>query len=144
VLCERRSDPVFSHGCVATTCFDEKGESVMRRVAIWMVAVTLVLGGATLAAAHSASSLEMTYDRTGGVLTVVAAHKVPNGAVHYIEEYEVAIADTEFCSLEMKRQLDKERSVAVFHVGDLAAGTKVSVRTECNRGGALSSTLVVE
>ena len=95
----------------------------------------------TQAFSHPAS--KVTLSAEGKVLHVTVNHNVSNPENHYINEILVFLNDKEIIKQIFLMQTDNIQKVS-YTIPSLKPGDKVTVKTNCSRGGKRSGTITVE
>jgi len=117
--------------------------SRMKKMVLLLLVLALMCT-AGAAAAHPPPEVTLSCSRDEGILKVDAPHSVSDGKKHYINLFTVSVNGEIMYTLEPAWQVDGKNSLAMFQVGDLAAGTVVEVEAVCSRVGKKKSTLTVE
>ena len=93
------------------------------------------------ASSHPASKVTLSVE--GKVLNVSVNHSVDNPENHYIDEIIVLLNDKEIIKQIFFIQTDNLQKVT-YTIPSLKAGDKITVKTNCRRGGKRSETITVE
>jgi len=113
----------------------------MRKNIIVLFLVILFLMLSTQAFTHPASKVTPLIE--GKVLHVTVNHSVSNPENHYINEILVFLNDKEIIRQIFFMQTDNIQEIS-YTVPSLKPGDKVTVKTNCSRGGKRSGTITVE
>jgi len=103
--------------------------------------VILFLMFSSQAFTHPASKVTLLVE--GKVLHVTVNHNVSNPENHYTEEILVFLNDKEIIRQIFFMQTGDMQKVS-YTIPSLKAGDKVTVKTNCSRGGKRSGTITVE
>jgi len=90
---------------------------------------------------HPASKVTLLVE--GKVLHITVNHNVGNSENHYINEILVFLNDKEIIRQMFFIQTGDMQKVS-YMIPSLKAGDKVTVKTNCSRGGKRSGTITVE
>lgn len=90
---------------------------------------------------HPASKVVLSVD--GKVLNISVSHSVGNPENHYINEVLVLLNDKEIIKQIFFLQTDNLQKVS-YTIPSLKTGDKITVKTNCSRGGKRSGTITVE
>ena len=93
------------------------------------------------ASSHPASKVTLSVE--GKVLNISVNHSVGNPQTHYIDEIIVLLNDKEIIKQIFFIQTDNLQKVS-YTIPSLKAGDKITVKTNCSRGGKRSGTITVE
>ena len=113
----------------------------MRKNIIVLFLVILFLMFSSQAFTHPASKVTLLIE--GKVLYVTVNHNVSNPENHYTEEILVFLNDKEIIRQMFFIQTGDIQKVS-YTIPSLKAGDKVTVKTNCSRGGKRSGTITVE
>jgi len=113
----------------------------MRKNIIVLFLVILFLMFSSQAFTHPASKVTLLVE--GKVLHVTVNHNVSNPENHYTEEILVFLNDKEIIRQIFFMQTGDIQKVS-YTIPSLKAGDKVTVKTNCSRGGKRSGTITVE
>ena len=113
----------------------------MRKNIIVLFLVILFLMLSAQAFSHPASKVTLLAE--GKVLHVTVNHNVSNLENHYTEEILVFLNDKEIIRQIFFMQTDNTQKVS-YTIPSLKPGDKITVRTNCSRGGKRSETITVE
>lgn len=113
----------------------------MRKNIIFLFLVILFLMFSVQAFSHPASKVTLLTE--GKVLHVTVNHNVGNPENHYIKEILVFLNDKEIIRQIFFMQTDNMQNVS-YTIPSLKPGDKVTVKTNCSRGGKRSGTITVE
>lgn len=108
-----------------------------------VLALVLLLSSITLFA-HPASKVEVTYDHETQILNVSFEHKVKDAEDHFIFEIKVYNGKKEVITQEISRQETMEGGSFQYKLIDVKPGDELKVRTNCNKTGKKSATIVIE
>jgi len=103
--------------------------------------VILFLIFSSQAFTHPASKVTLLVE--GKVLHITVNHNVSNPENHYTEEILVFLNDKEIIRQMFFIQTGDMQKVS-YMIPSLKAGDKVTVKTNCSRGGKRSGTITVE
>jgi len=103
--------------------------------------VILFLIFSSQAFTHPASKVTLLVE--GKVLHITVNHNVGNSENHYINEILVFLNDKEIVRQIFFMQTGDMQKVS-YTIPSLKAGDKVTVKTNCSRGGKRSGTITVE
>ena len=92
---------------------------------------------------HSHPAAKVTLSVEGKVLNVTINHNVGNSENHYINEIIVLLNDKEIIKQIFSTQIDNVQKVS-YTIPSLKIGDKITVKTNCSRGGKRSGTITVE
>jgi len=113
----------------------------MRKNIIVLFLVILFLMFSSQAFSHPASKITLLVE--GKVLHVTVNHNVSNPENHYTEEILVFLNDKEIIRQMFFMQTGDMQKVS-YTIPSLKAGDKITVKTNCSRGGKRSGTITVE
>lgn len=113
----------------------------MRKNIIVLFLVIFLLMFSTQAFSHPASKVILSVE--GKVLQVTVNHNVGNSENHYINEILVFLNDKEIIRQIFFMQTDNMQKVS-YIIPSLKPGDKITVKTNCSRGGKRSGTIIVE
>jgi len=113
----------------------------MRRNIIVLFLVIFLLMFSSQAFTHPASKVTLLVE--GKVLHVTVNHNVSNPENHYTEEILVFLNDKEIIRQMFFIQTGDMQKVS-YMIPSLKAGDKVTVKTNCSRGGKRSGTITIE
>ena len=113
----------------------------MRSYIIVLFLVIFLLMFSSQAFSHPASKVTLLVE--GKVLHVTVNHNVSNPENHYTEEILVFLNDKEIIKQIFFMQTGDMQKVS-YTIPSLKAGDKVTVKTNCSRGGKRSGTITVE
>lgn len=106
------------------------------------LALAILLSSLTLFA-HPASNVEVSYDVETQILNVSFEHKVKDADDHFIFEIKVYNGKKEIITQEISRQETLEGGSFQYKLIDVKPGDKLKVRTNCNKTGKKSATIVI-
>jgi hypothetical protein len=113
----------------------------MRKNMIVLLLVILFLMLSAQAFSHPASKVTLLVE--GKVLHITVNHNVGNPENHYINEILVFLNDKEIIRQIFFMQTDNMQEVS-YTIPSLKPGDKVTVKTNCSRGGKRSGTITIE
>lgn len=113
----------------------------MRKNMIVLLLVILFLMLSAQAFSHPASKVTLLVE--GKVLHITVNHNVGNPENHYINEILVFLNDKEIIRQIFFMQTDNMQEVS-YTIPSLKPGDKVTVKTNCSRGGKRSGTTTIE
>lgn len=91
--------------------------------------------------AHPAKKVKLKYAE--GKLFIEAMHPVNNAENHYISNITVYVDGVEVKTIEPKRQSSKESEIVELLIPEIQQGSKVVVKTSCNKLGNKKAKIVV-
>ncbi|MBS3749526.1 MAG: hypothetical protein KGY65_06385 [Candidatus Thermoplasmatota archaeon] len=108
---------------------------------IILVFSLLALGSMSVNA-HSPSSMSLTYDKAGEMLTVDIMHQISNPSSHYVNTIEITINGV---SEIEQSYTDQPSSSFTYTYNDVSAedGDVIEVTASCNQGGSITDQLTV-
>jgi len=109
----------------------------------FVLALVIVLSSLSLFA-HPASKVEVTFDKETQILNVSFDHKVKDAENHFIFEIKVYHGKKEVITQEISRQETMEGGNFQYKLIDVKPGDKLKIRTNCNKTGKKSATIVIE
>ena len=113
----------------------------MRKKIHVLFLVILFLMFSVQASSHPASKVTLLVE--GKVLQVTVNHNVGNSKNHYTEEILVFLNDKEIIKQIFFMQTGDIQKVS-YTIPSLKAGDKITVKTNCSRGGKRSGAITVE
>ena len=113
----------------------------MRKNIIVLFLVIFLLMFSSQAFSHPASKVNLLVE--GKVLHITVNHNVSNPENHYTEEILVFLNDKEIIRQMFFIQTGDMQKVS-YMIPSLKAGDKVTVKTNCSRGGKRSGTITIE
>ena len=108
-------------------------------IVLFMVVILLTIP--MFVYAHPAAKVTLSIE--GKVLNVTINHNVGNSENHYIDEIIVLLNDKEIIKQIFSTQIDNVQKVS-YTIPSLKIGDKITVKTNCSRGGKRSGTITVE
>jgi len=108
-------------------------------IVLFLVIIFLMLSAQAFS--HPASKVALLVE--GKVLHITVNHNVGNPENHYINEILVFLNDKEIIRQMFFIQTGDMQKVS-YMIPSLKAGDKVTVKTNCSRGGKRSGTITVE
>lgn len=113
----------------------------MRKNIIILFLVILFLMFSIQVFSHPASKVTLSIE--GKVLHITVNHNVGNSENHYIDEILVFLNEKEIVRQKFFMQTDSIQKVS-YTIPSLKPGDKITVSTNCSRGGKRSGTIIVE
>jgi len=113
----------------------------MKKNVIVLLAVILLLTLSMFVYSHPAAKVTLSVE--GKVLNVTINHNVGNPENHYINEIIILLNDKEIIKQIFFIQTDNMQK-ASYTIPSLKIGDKITVKTNCSRGGKRSGTITVE
>ena len=113
----------------------------MKKQIIILFLVVLFLTFSMQALSHPASKVILSIE--GKVVHVTVKHNVSNPENHYIDEILLFLNDKEIIKQILFMQTGDMQEV-YYTIPSLKPGDKVTVKTNCSRGGNRSGTITVE
>ena len=111
-----------------------------KQLLIVMLLVLLALG----LQAHPAGNVKAEYNATTQLLSVSFAHKVRDAADHYIVNVTVQVNGKKAIEQVLSRQENPDGGTLVYKMVGLNKGDKLSVATDCNKGGKRTANITIE
>ncbi len=93
--------------------------------------------------AHPAGNVTAEYDAKTQLLTVNFVHKVRDAVDHYIANTTVQVNGKKAIEQILPKQESTDGGSLVYKLADLKKGDKVSVITDCNKGGKKTVTITI-
>lgn len=111
---------------------------------LYLVILLLVIPAQLISpvAAHPPSALNLTYNSSSSELAVTITHAVRDPADHYIDLVEVRSGDSIRISAEYSSQPTAGTFTCLYTV-PAKSGDLLEVNVSCNKGGALTETILV-
>jgi len=104
----------------------------------------IILLGATVLAAHPASSVTAGFDKDKGLLNVMFTHQVKNNADHFISEVVILKNKKPVITQKLSYQDSMEGGSLVFKINNLKPKDKLEIVTTCSKIGKKSYTLEIK
>jgi len=103
---------------------------------------TLILAlGLSMAFAHPAGNLKANYNSKTQILEVSYAHKVKDALDHYIAKMEISVNGKQVITHTLSLQESLEGGTLLYKLPALKATDKITVSSECNKGGKKSTSI---
>lgn len=99
---------------------------------------------ATLAWAHPAKSVNLTYDKATKVMTVSVAHDVKDNVKHFIKTIQITVNQKDVLTHNLTLQDNMKGGMYSYKLNDVKPGDKITVTTTCNFVGKKSSSIIVK
>jgi hypothetical protein len=112
-----------------------------------MKTILMILTSLALCAgltAHPAKSVILSFNSTTQVLNLTFDHPVKDAGDHFISKVIVKVGDKTLVEQSLGKQDNVESGSLFYKLNSLKPGDKLTVTTECNKGGKLSENLVVQ
>jgi len=93
--------------------------------------------------AHPAKSVSATYNATTGKLKISAVHQVKDVTNHYIITMVISVDGKVVKTLTYTKQSSTESQDDEVAVPEIKKGSKVDVKTKCNKFGTKSVSIVI-
>jgi len=106
--------------------------------------IIIMLFITALAFAHPAGKVSSSYDAKTQLLTVTYEHKVRDAADHFINAIFVQVNGKEAIRQNVSRQESLEGGSFIYKLISLKKGDKITVITECNKGGKKNHSLTIQ
>jgi len=94
--------------------------------------------------AHSASMVELEYERETNILKVSFIHKVTNIEEHFIDEVVVQLNEETIIEQTVNQQENNDGGIFFYKIPGLKSGDKLKAITNCNRIGKKSAELEID
>jgi hypothetical protein len=111
-----------------------------KQLLIGIVLVLLILG----LQAHPAGNVKAEYDAETQLLSVNFAHKVRDAADHFIVNIVVQVNGKKAIEQVLSRQENPDGGSLVYKLVGIKKGDKISVVTDCNKGGKRTANITLE
>lgn len=109
--------------------------------ALILIALLMV---ASLAFAHPAGKVTASLNQETSVLTVNFEHKVSNNADHFINAVIIQINGKDSIRHTLTLQESKDGGNLLYRLPSLKKGDKITVTTDCNKGGKKTANVTVK
>ena len=113
----------------------------MRKNIIFLFLVILFFMFSSQAFSHPASKVILSIE--GKQVHITVNHSVGNSENHYINEVLIFLNDKEIIKQIFFMQTNNMQKVS-YTIPSLKPGDKITVKTNCSRGGKRSGTIIVE
>lgn len=94
--------------------------------------------------AHPASDVKAVFETETSLLRIDYTHKVSDGSSHFIFDVEVSLNGKKAVKQELWKQETNNGGSLIYKIIDAKPGDKITVFTECNKGGKKSQTVEVK
>jgi hypothetical protein len=91
--------------------------------------------------AHPASEVKANFDRAKGSLTISFDHKVKDLNDHFIYDLKVLVNKKEIINQKISKQENLEGGSLYYRLTDTKPTDKITIVTDCNKGGKKSITI---
>ncbi|PLX11485.1 MAG: hypothetical protein C0594_03620, partial [Marinilabiliales bacterium] len=98
----------------------------------------------SLANAHPAKKVEISWNKEKSELTIIAEHPVKDVKTHFIDEIVIEVNGEEVAKIEVKEQTGKEQEKLVKSLENIKSGDVIKVTTSCNKFGKKSAEITIE
>ncbi|MCB5266923.1 MAG: thiosulfate oxidation carrier complex protein SoxZ [Candidatus Cloacimonetes bacterium] len=109
-----------------------------------MIVLSIMLLSLAIIYAHPAGNLAIKYDMKSQMLELNYAHKVKDAADHYINSVNVLVNGKTVLTHTLSLQESTEGGILSYKLPALKAGDKISISTQCNKGGKKSANLTLK
>jgi hypothetical protein len=108
-----------------------------------IIFVLLLLAMALGLVAHPASNVLVTYSNENHVLSLTISHQVRDAADHFISKVTVKVGNAEILTHKLTMQESLTGGVLLYKLPGLASGSRITVITDCNKGGRKTAQITV-
>ena len=109
-----------------------------------LIIILIFVLGISLAFAHPAGDVTGKYDAKTQLLEVSYAHQVKDATDHYISSVTVLVNGKNVITHNLSLQESAEGGTLIYKLPALKVGDKISVNTECSKGGKKSTNLSIK
>ncbi len=95
----------------------------------------------SLAIAHPASKVDISYDNQNQQVEVKIIHMVGDVTKHYIKNAKIYLNGKEIINQHAKSQVNKKMQHFLYKVIDVKKGDKVKVEVKCNKHGTRTESI---
>lgn len=109
-----------------------------------LFAVLIMLSMMAVIFAHPAADIKATFDLAKGSLVVTYDHKVKSANDHFIYDVKVLLNKKEIINQNLSLQDALTGGTVYYKIAEAKVGDKITVITECNKGGKKSTVIEVK
>ncbi|PKN79420.1 MAG: hypothetical protein CVU48_05375 [Candidatus Cloacimonetes bacterium HGW-Cloacimonetes-1] len=109
-----------------------------------LFAILIMLSTIAVIFAHPASDVKPTFDLSKGSLVITYDHKVKDGGEHFIFDVKILLNKKEIINQKMGKQDSIAGGTVYYKIVDAKVGDKITVVTDCNKGGKKSIVIDVK
>jgi hypothetical protein len=119
-----------------------KGDTMKTKTMILCMVTFLFFS--TLAWAHPAKSVDLTFDKATKILTATVVHEVKDGGKHFISSVQIKINKRDAVVQTLTLQDNIKGGVYQYKLNDVKVGDTVVLTTTCNFVGKKAATIVIK
>ncbi|PKN74826.1 MAG: hypothetical protein CVU49_06755 [Candidatus Cloacimonetes bacterium HGW-Cloacimonetes-2] len=108
-----------------------------------ILVLVVLMALATWLSAHPASNVLVTYSNENHVLSLTISHQVRDAADHFISKVTVKVGNAEILTHKLTMQDSLTGGVLLYKLPGLASGSRITVITDCNKGGRKTAQITV-
>jgi hypothetical protein len=115
----------------------------MRTMTMLLCMVSFLLFS-TMAWAHPAKSVELTFDKSTKILTATVIHEVKDSGKHFISSVQIKINKRDAVVQTLNLQDNMKGGVYQYKLNDVKVGDTVTLTTTCNFVGKKAASIVIK